>query len=368
MCRRCIWLVAAIAVTTLSITSVDAFRSNRGLHTIVNKALDASKVVGGGRHTVEGMVPPSSADSTTTSGGGSTSSTTAFRARKVATTPDEVNQNVVLHGMKFSLREDHRCFVVEVDRPGDHAACTFHIISNISDRGTRNRVGRNVSVEWFSPLGISVAEFIFSPQHRCAERGRCLVRATPIAAETSAQGIHGVVSGAYSLCFRMTGPSIIAKIFQAFSSHKQGSMEELTIELLELSTESLLPPSTDHQLISNGLGKGTGRNIGRKPQRVVGAGSVPQRSLDLDKNAAPIATQRKLSSVRNRLQLLTAEVESIVREAGYSEERQGEFVALSNSLFTRIWVCGISTIGLTTIVLWGQMVVLRRHLVKKKVV
>ncbi|CUF89152.1 endomembrane protein 70, putative [Bodo saltans] len=347
-------------VVCLTVT-VDAFRSARGLRSIVNKAVDATSAVGDLDNQVESSRPQP------ITGPGAASSTTAFRARKIATTPDEVNKNVVFHGMKFTLREDHRCFVVEVDRPGDHAACTFRYTSNITDRDTRNRIGRNVSVEWFSPLGISVAEFTFSPQHRCAERGRCLVRATPIAAESASQGLHGVVSGAYSLCFRMTGPSLIAKIFQAFSSNK-ASHEDLTIELLELSTESLMPPSMDSpsKVLENSGKQRTGGK--KKATRVVGAGSVPQKLPGDQAHVAPAATVQKLTSMENRIRLLNAEIESIVRESAFSEERQQSFDQLSNSLFTRIWACGVATIAAMMAVLWGQSFVLRRHLVKKKLV
>lgn len=346
------WSAVHVLLLIISIDPVHAFVGE--LKSVVTRAVESShrRLSTSARPEGERLTPITSL-----------SSTTAFQARNVPTTPHEVNPNVVAHGLRFVLREDNRCFIVEVDRPGDHVMCSFRYQSNLTDDARRMQFGKNVTVEWFSPTGASAAVFHFHPQHACAKKGRCLVRATPVRSESLKRDTHGVISGAYTLCFRMSSQTFLSRILTAFS-RVSNIQEEVEVELLELNTAPLVPVRAERGV--EGQSRRQQLHV-REPSKptstLVGASQNRRSPLE------PLGTTAKrITSFENRLRLINLEIDSILTESRHVEERQRTFGHLVHALFTRIWICGAGTIAVTVGVLWAQTTLLKRHLVKRKLV
>lgn len=348
------WCIAAMVVVLLSQPSAafvgDVRRTMREMHQSLAASVERSREQRNLQEAVAAAQSPSAGSSSSASaleGGEAKTSqkvlmSTRYRARANAVrTVQSVHEYPPKGaGMRFSLRDDGRCFMVEMDRPGDHMLAVFRVWSNISEVFWR----RNVTVEVFSPTWKYVAEYHFHPLHVCVQKGGpCLVRVTPKASESSADA-HGVETGAYSICFRRNAAAtpfaFLLNMIRKVSDVDVA--EDILVELLDLSSTQSTSAS-------------------------VHSASEAKQSVASGRGETPVAVAR-LNSIANRIKLLDRTIADIERESLNSIERRASFDDLSNETFTRTWVLGLLTCITMCVVVAVEHAVLRSILRKKKLV
>lgn len=236
-------------------------------------------------------------------------------------------------GLQFEIREDNRCFVIEIDRPGDHVVATFAFTSNLTGNERRLR-GRNLTVEWYGPTGQSSSVFQFDPVHRCAAT-KCLVRGTSTASDATSDR-HGVASGGYSLCFRKSRGSLFDQAFSMLMRNAARSEEMMVVELLGIISG---PSSVD--------------------------GNAPRTT---QKSSDALLKNENLKSLHNKLVSIERDINDIHKQSLMFSNRQEEFESTTNRLFTNIWLCGVGTISVMGVVIWLEQKFLRQFIIKKKLV
>lgn len=240
--------------------------------------------------------------------------------------------------LTFELREDGRCLVFEMDRPGDFVACSFSFEFNNSISSSSHEASlwrrlssafasRNVTVDVFSPSWKEMASYSFAPQHPCAKQPNgCLVRSSPLAVSGAA---HGVEVGSYYLCFRKTSlPSSYAALAQQSEDVSKWLDGPVVLRLLNVITT---------------------------------AGRSKQAAADIMSTSSVNRAAKYLTSMYN-------DVESVKRETLLMLERQEEFRAVTDSIAFRAKVGGAATVIVMAVVSWAQYRVLRGIILKKKLV